>query len=424
MAGLTAARALLEKGMQVTLLEARERVGGRIRTIRSEGEVIELGAEFVHGKPPELWQLIAEASEETYEVEGEFVSYDDGQLARSDAQESSLEVMEGLEGWSKPDITFAEYVGQSSLSEEQARQAIGYVEGFNAADHRVIGVGSLARQQEAEDAIDGDHGFRLKKGYDRLAGFLAEKITATGGDIILNTVVEKVEWIDQHVRVLARRDGVAEIFEAKQAVIALPLGVLQSHSVSFVPEPKALQEAERLRVGSACRLTLVFRERFWQHLKPAALEHLSFLLAFGKTPGVWWTAHPADSNTLTGWSGGPEAAKLLRLSREDQRDLACKRLAEIFSLHAGHLQHLLITCHMHNWDRDPLSCGAYSYVPAGALDACEKMTLPESDTLFFAGEHTDTTGHWGTVHAAIRSGHRAAHQILSLAVARQESMNQ
>ena len=65
MAGLTAARKLVESGMQVMVLEARNRVGGRIHTICEDGEIIELGAEFIHGHPTELWSLIEEADLET-----------------------------------------------------------------------------------------------------------------------------------------------------------------------------------------------------------------------------------------------------------------------------------------------------------------------------------------------------------------------
>jgi len=75
MAGLTAARQLSKAGLKVVLLEARVGVGGRVHTVREHGAVIELGAEFVHGRPPELWGLIEEAGEETYEVEGSHVSF-------------------------------------------------------------------------------------------------------------------------------------------------------------------------------------------------------------------------------------------------------------------------------------------------------------------------------------------------------------
>src|SRR6185437_8110586 len=94
-------------------------------------------------------------------------------------------------------------------------------------------------------------------------------------------------------------------------------------------------------------------------------------------------------------------------------ELACETLARILALPAESLRADLLACYTHNWSCDALAFGAYSYIPAGVLDACSKMTIPAEDTIFFAGEHTDTTGHWGTVHAAIRSGLRAAQQVLA-----------
>ena len=73
----------------------------------------------------------------------------------------------------------------------------------------------------------------------------------------------------------------------------------------------------------------------------------------------------------------------------------------------------LLRWHMHDWQIDPLSLGAYTYVPRGAIDASDHLSQPVEQTLFFAGEHTDTSGHWGTVHGALRSGCRAARQLLA-----------
>jgi len=85
----------------------------------------------------------------------------------------------------------------------------------------------------------------------------------------------------------------------------------------------------------------------------------------------------------------------------------------LFQVAEQSVRDALIATHRHDWQLDPFSRGAYSYVPVGALDAPAKMAIPESDTLFFAGEHTDTTGNWGTVHAALRTGLRAAEQVFS-----------
>jgi monoamine oxidase len=87
-------------------------------------------------------------------------------------------------------------------------------------------------------------------------------------------------------------------------------------------------------------------------------------------------------------------------------------LAKVFNRPVAELQGLLSSWHTHDWLADPYAGGAYSYVPVGALDAPERMTHPVEDTLYFAGEHTDVTGHWGTVHAALQSGTLAAERLL------------
>jgi monoamine oxidase len=422
MAGLTAARALAEAGHPVTLLEAAPRVGGRIHTIRSGNEIIELGAEFIHGRPTELWSLIEESNHETYELDGAFMSFEDGQLQSRNEQEESTPILDKLEtqfgNQSKPDISFAEYIAQRLIPNEQKYASIGYVEGFNAADHRQISIIALGLQQSAEEEIEGNRIFRIRAGYDRLPQFLSEKFQAAGGTLHLNTLVERIDWAHHHVRIQANSNGAPVTFEATQAIITLPLGVLQQQSVTFVPTPDPIHEARRLRMGHAHRFTLVFREPFWQTLPqpssgdPEALKNLSFLLSFQSMPPVWWTAHPAPSATLTGWVGGPRSEALANKTTDQLAEIACTELARIFSLSPNQIRSQLLACHTHDWQHDALSIGAYSYVPAGALDACSRMTIPADSTLFFAGEHTDTTGHWGTVHAAIRTGQRAAQQIL------------
>jgi monoamine oxidase len=76
---------------------------------------------------------------------------------------------------------------------------------------------------------------------------------------------------------------------------------------------------------------------------------------------------------------------------------------------------------MHDWQGDEYSRGAYSYVQVGALDAPEKMRIPVEDTLHFAGEHTDVSGHWGTVHAALAAGASVAAEIIAGGGSRHES---
>lgn len=421
MAGLTAARSLAEAGRSVVLLEASSRVGGRIFTARHNGEPIELGAEFIHGRPPELWSLLEEANLQTWELTGPALTWHSGHLQPFDEEDSATSLLEPLESTpgNQPDLTFAEYLDRQHLPEPLRRSAIGYVEGFNAADYRVISTSALGLQQAAEDAIEGDRIFRIHGGYDQLPEHLCQRFRAAGGTLHTSTLLERVEWVPGHVTLLATQAGQPARFEAEQAVIALPLGVLHQHAVEFLPVPDPVREAQRLRMGQVSRFTLLFRERFWTN--PATPNpsrsplpgNFSFLFSFGMVPPVWWTPLPHPAPTITGWTGGPRSEALLGLSAQELGDLACEHLAMLLGLPLDDVRAQLVQCFTHDWRHDALFAGSYSYVPTGALDACSKMTLPADHTLFFAGEHTDITGHWGTVHAAIRSGLRAAQQILA-----------
>ncbi len=419
-AGLAAARALAEAGESVTILESRNRVGGRIYTLRYRNEVFELGAEFVHGLPRELWHIIHEANLRAEEVQGSQICYENGELKDCSSQwEQDFDPMEKLKEWQRPDCSFAEYLASQNIKPERREHLISYVEGFNAADHRIIGIASLGKQQAAEDAIEGDRAFRICDGYSQIPEFVANKLLLAGGQIFLNSQVESIAWQPGSVKARCSVDGKSRIFSADCAVVTLPLGVLQQNSVKFDPEPAAiLADAGSCRMGNVRRVDLLFRERFWAEWKrstlPAQMDDLSFLFAFREIPPTWWTQFPTRNGRLTGWVGGPCADHLANMSETELGRRACLLLSHFFGLDFGHLEKLLVQCYSHDWQRDPWSMGAYSYLPAGAISLPEKMSVPVNNTLYFAGEHTDTTAQWGTVHAALRSGLRAARQILEI----------
>jgi monoamine oxidase len=163
--------------------------------------------------------------------------------------------------------------------------------------------------------------------------------------------------------------------------------------------------------GSAVRTTLLFDRPFWTDA-----ENLSFLFAHDGALPTWWTSMPDPTPVITAWAAGPKATALAGKINfaENPRGLlveALRALARMFGSSAADLERMLVAWHAHDWQADEYSRGAYSYTPSGALDASLRMTQPIARTLYFAGEHTDIEGQWGTVHAALRSGLRAAEQI-------------
>ncbi len=423
MAGLAAARALAERGRRVLVLEARDRVGGRIFTERTaSGVAVEHGAEFVHARPPELWALIEEAGAKTVERDGAMLQEGKaggGVTCDDDDEDDSLFAgLEQLADLPGEDVCFAEWMDGSDLPDWQKSTLTGYVEGFNAADARRISARSLGVQQRADDAIGGSRAWHVQSGYGELPEYLAERVRAAGGEIRFGSEVFAIRWRPGQVVITTRNEDI----RVPQCVITLPLGVLHAAnvgapgSVRIEPEPTALFEARRLEMGQVVRFTLVFRERWWERAaRPdaASLRRMSFLFTRERRTPVWWTRHPEEESlpTLVGWSGGPRSEALRGMSPEELGAMACGELAQVFGVPVADVRAALVGTYTFDWSEDRFSRGSYSYVPAGALDASAAMTVPEANTLFFAGEHTDTTGHWGTVHAALRSGLRAAEQI-------------
>lgn len=423
MAGLSAALRLSEEGLSVTIVEARERVGGRIFSERVGDCNVEMGAEFIHGLPQETLTLLERYGLKHYELDGEMLVYDGkGNLHQQEEgsaeDESPFGLLEKMSHWAEVhphrDLSFAEWLAEQNISNGDKAGAIGYVEGFNASDHRVIGVQGLARQQRSEDAIEGDRLFHVEGGYARLPEAMANDLRARGVEILMGFDVQHVQWGDSVALIAA--DG--RRLQTRAAVVTLPLGVLQKQSVQWSPEISEINALlPKLRMGPVVRVSMVFKRRWWAD---RGHPRMSFLFPKDRnsndgTPRfeVFWTPYPNEQPMITAWAGGCAAERFDGMSNAQILGAAIASLERAFGLANESIMDELVNGYCHNWQQDAHALGAYSYVPVGSLELLEKMTAPAGGVLFFAGEHTDTTGHWGTVHGAIRSGVRAARQVVS-----------
>ncbi len=421
-AGLSAARVLTRAGIAVHLVEARERIGGRIYTVHQPGldAGIELGAEFVHGKPPEIWELLGGGAEVVESSGRDWCS----QNQEIRACEFFTPVEKFLERMKirEQDQSFREFADAAGeVDPEAKRRALMYVEGFNAARAEEISVNSLVRGREAEDAIEGDRAFRIRGGYDMAPRALLEGCNPRYLRLSLNTAVTAVEWERGSVRVRTHSAEGETSLAARCAVITLPLGVLQAGSVAFIPALEGKRDPlAKLVMGRVIRVTLHFREKFWLELKGSggrSLADLRFLFTDDESFPTWWTDSPMQAPLMTGWAPARAAERLTGRSLEAIRETAINSLANVLHLSVADIAGRLVGAHAHDWQSDPFSQGAYSYVRAGGEGAQRQLAAPLEDTLFFAGEACDE-GHFGTVHGAIASGRRAGREVLDGGVRR------
>ena len=206
-AGLAAARDLSREGHEVAVLEARDRIGGRVYTHRDpESPVpIELGAEFVHGKSPALWQIAKAAHLKLYEVSGRHWYFENGRVSKSHDFWQKIESLMDQMKSSRADQSVRDYLKVLPDVEETARakaMVTRYIEGFQAADIDRVGIRGLIVFNEASGSIKGDTSFRFENGYDSLMQALRAEAESYGARFHLKTIVKKIHWIGNEVTVV------------------------------------------------------------------------------------------------------------------------------------------------------------------------------------------------------------------------------
>lgn len=415
LAGLAAAQELQSQGHEVLVVEARNRIGGRIWTSTQWPDMpLDLGATWIHGVSGNPLTDLAEEMQARRLV----TRYDNGIAYNTHGQPLSTSEADRVDELRKRIYEALDHVQSQAQDQNQdvsIRQAIESVaREFDPSseehhwinfilngeiEHEYAGSATQLSAQwyDSDKEFDGDdalfvHGFRV------ITEFLADELT-----IELGQQVHEIQWNQSPVRVITQKSE----FIADQVIVTLPLGVLQAQKVRFFPElPSEHQDAiAKLGMGVLNKCYLRFQSAFW----PEDVDWLEYIPA---THGEWteWVSfkRSADMPILLGFNAADRGREIENWS--DQRIVASamETLKTIFGPNIPDPIDYQIT----RWATDPFALGSYSYNAVGSTPHMRKvLATPLGEKLFFAGEasHVDF---FGTAHGAYLSGLRAAQEML------------
>ena len=406
MAGLAAARELMRRGLSAKIVEGRERIGGRIHSIRDFcDQPVEGGAEFVHGSGAAIWPEIEAAGLATRPcplIRHTLFNLGGGThwlpwMIAHPSVWPTYTILRRIAQVRPPDISAREfierheYTGRSRILAEMTLTA-----------HLSGSVDEIGLQGLVEDGVlrlETGMNSRVNAGYDSLLSFISK-----GLDIDLEFPVETVEWGNRGV-VVRSPDG--RSVTARAAVSTLPVGVLKSARVKFSPGlPGSKQLAlQRLEMGPVLKILLLFKERFW----PRWAANIG--CGTGPVTLYWPTSYKSERElpVLTAYATGARAAHLSGLTETEATRVVLEDLGRLFPKADPKRQ--CVSAMRIDWGTDPFSCGGYTFIKPGGAGARALLAANDTPPLFWAGSATVWSPIAATVEAAFSSGLRAAAEV-------------
>ncbi len=406
--GLAAARYLKDRGAEVTVVEAQNRIGGRIWTDRSQGFPFDKGASWIHGPNGNpITPIASQAGAATFLTNDESVKiYNTSGVLFDD------EVIESYDTAHNRILSDAKSAGTRAKSLANAIK-----ETTPSALEDLLAQYMLTAYTEFDTGGPLEELSSLYFDYDEK--FSGEDVMFPGGyDAVINHLAKDINIeLGQEVTEIRYSEGTdAEVitasktYTASYVVVSLPLGVLKKEQVTFTPAlPASKTEAiGRLKMGYVNKVALEFPDAFWE----TDLQYIGFASEEkGKFPLFLNYRTFSDFNVLMSFGFGN-----FGLAMESMTDQAIvtEIMTELKAIYGEAIPEPT-SYQITRWSSDPYSCGAYSFMAAGAgPEDFLELAKPINSTLFFAGEHT-TDEYWGTVHGAYLTGIEAAEQIYDLA---------
>lgn len=411
-AGLITAFELSKHKIAVTILESKQRAGGRIYTVNehSFSQPVETGAEFIHGDAPVTLSLLNEAGISYHAVNDTMGRIENGVFSNENNFNRHWNLLMKEMASLQEDIPLTVFLAMRFGEDKYAELRTfvkNFAAGFDLADLSTASTKALYREWSKEMGTQ----YRIDGGYKKLIDFLETKCRNNGCIIHFACCAKKISWHTDDVSVLTM---CSQIFKANKIVLATPISVLQadgrsSDYIEFSPAiPHYIKAAQNIGFGAVIKIILEFHENFWKE----KIKDAGMIFMQQEIVPTWWTQSPVENNILTGWIGNEKAKSLQDETDEAILYKAIQSLANSFNVAAEKLHKNLKAYKIANWCKEPDIYGGYSFSTVESANAKHILREPVNNTIFFSGEALFDGTPGGTVEAALDSGKKTAQAVL------------
>lgn len=403
--GLAAARKLKMEGFKVTVLEAQDRVGGRLRSNRSLGIAFDEGASWIHGTDGNpITSLAQDAGMTTFITpDDSFKSYDIGGIVRSgtaysDVEDEYYDILDTLMNHGSNSKSFETVFFEQHPQYANDRLMRFFLSTYMTFDRGDLNKTSSLLYNEGEE-FDGEEAISTN-GYDTIPNFLAK-----GLDVLLSQRVTKVDFSGNKIKLTHN----GSVSEADYAIITVPLGVLKKNVIQFSPALPAAKQTAIEKIGMNCvnKFLLTWNTAFWDDVQfisytPEIKDKFNYFVNVKKF-------HPG-ANALMTFAYADYGRQTETMTDQQVITEIMAHLRDIYGSGIPNPTNMLRT----KWATNENAFGAYSFTAVETeMRHFEDLAESVSDKLFFAGEHTEVD-YFSNAHGAYLSGIREADKIIDL----------
>ena len=392
-AGLYAAYILKSKGINFQILEASANYGGRLGKLTGFANFpIDLGAQWLHGKKSILGDLITKTNTPISLDDSNTKYWFKNQLVNALPQNTDI-----FEGDNLPDISYKDYALQKGLGNDYKYIVENIAGDQGAAASRISVYGNNVDEANWSSGKE-DYKFQ-ETFFDLIDKQIANEVK---DKILLNTIVSKIDYSQSAITITDRNNNV---FQADKVIITVPIPILKSGDIQFVPAlPQEKTTAfSKIGMGAGMKVFLKFSKKFFdENIVGGAICAAYADDSVGKA---------VSDNILLAYIMGEQAEYLTALGSDAKITTAL--LQELDLMYNGQATASFIGAHVQNWTNHPFIKGAYSYSTIGMGDARKVATQSIDKKLYFAGEAMNINGHHQTVHGAAETGYREVINLLN-----------